>query len=417
MAFTEYVDTDTYGATSHTSGDWPTTRALSAPSFGSAVCIVALIAEWRDGPLPTADPIDWSGIPSSWFLFGRTVQSTNLGGGVYSHISSTIYAAHPTTISGAVVGRFERSPSNPEYPDGMPPPHSYTLLEKLIGFFKNRWRPQRGDRVSDRMVSNAIVRSSAPFQWPVELRDLQLKTEPPGTVPHMDSLPGIPVQRVSATNRQFVVFMVNDTYSGTPPYPIQVPRPPSGFWVEGYPNPLAENGASGAWDNHVLIVCPETREAWELIGVNAEINWCLRYGYWKDGKLVFGHSVVAGDIALTSVMWCPGDPDHELGMVMNDYQGADGSKAPNSGWPRCGQKFRLSEAAYQRLIKLQLTAEQRRFVEILRNYGIRLFDRSGQGANSTPSAVVSIAQAGDAWAGSTLGRLPRITLGDLELAT
>ena len=109
--------------------------------------------------------------------------------------------------------------------------------------------------------------------------------------------------------------------------------------------------------------------------MNAEINWCLRYGYWKDGKLVFGHSVVAGGISLTSVTWCPGDSAHELGMVMNDYQGADGSKGPNSGWPRCGMKFRLSETAYRRLIALGLTEEQRQFVEILRLYGIRLYDR------------------------------------------
>jgi hypothetical protein len=285
---------------------------------------------------------------------------------------------------------------------------AWPALRGLFGLFGvPEWRLPIGDAVADRFVDTRTVTRSEPFQWAPELADVKVDATPMLDV-WDGSVGGLPVQRVPAKNRRLKSFREDNPWSRTS-RTVEVPVPVTGdYWVEGNPNP------AGAWDRHVLLTCPETNEQWELIGVDLARSTCLNCAYYRDGGLVSGlHSYAGGGVAgvaQSALLFDSGDPPHRLGLAFNDYVGHDGAKEPGTGWPTCGDVFRLSEPAYERHRKTAKGAAAT-VVRSAREHGFLVYDRTGA---TTPFAGIGLV-AGAQHSGSTLASLD-IRLADLELA-
>ena len=214
----------------------------------------------------------------------------------------------------------------------MPPPFSYDFWQNLWpSFLGAGWAPQPVDKITGRFVDQRHTTAGRPLEWAPELRNARL-TVGATTSPWDKSITGIPVQRV-APSAPLQTVTVNNTYTGTVRQ-VKVPRPPRGFWVEGNPNP------AGAWDCHVIVVCVETGEAWELIGFTEATSMALAAGHWRNGALVDGEPVCAANVQMSALLSAPGDPSHRRGLVLTNYVGADGDKKPGTGWPACGDLLR-----------------------------------------------------------------------------
>lgn len=284
-------------------------------------------------------------------------------------------------------------------------PYSYNFWQQVLPFLRGSWTCPPGDDVKDRVVDTTRVVASTPYNWPVDLKDARIGFNASSQV-WDGSVAGIPIQRVPATNRSWWTFMENNTYTG---YIKQrkVPVPIGGaFWTEGNPN------ADGAWDRHVLLVCPETREAWEMIRVTlnpgAYTGNCLVWAYYKDGNLVDGTHACAAQTSMSKIFLAPNDAPHRLAIGMTNYVGWDGTKDPTSGWPRCGDVLRFSAAAVKRLTSYATTDEQKNFITSGKDFGFVIYDRGG--------THVFQQQSGARWDRSSLKYLPPITYSDLELA-
>lgn len=282
----------------------------------------------------------------------------------------------------------------------MPPPYSYTPWESFVQWITGGnvqlWKCPPIDKVQGRFVDQRKATTGRPFEWAPELRNARL-TIGATTTPWDRSVTGIPVQRV-APNAPTQTVTVNNTYMGTVRR-VQVPRPPGGFWVEGNPNQF------GAWDAHVIVVCVETGEAWELIGFTEATSMALAAGHWRNGALVDGEPVCAANVQMSALLSAPGDPSHRRGLVLTNYVCADGDKKPGTGWPTCGDLLRLTEAAW-RSKRLGANAEQLVLIDDLRD-GAQIYDRGGVAGLGCV--------AGADWARSTLPRIPLVH-GDFELA-
>jgi hypothetical protein len=284
----------------------------------------------------------------------------------------------------------------------MPPPYSYTFWQQVLPFLRGSWVHPPGDQVADRRLNTAKVAAAEPFAWPAELRSQQVSFDA-GQPPWEGSVAGFPIQRVPARDRQWRTWTENNTYTGRVTQRL-IPVPQGNVeWVEGNPN------ADGAWDRHVLLVCPETREAWELIRANPDLRTCLVYAHWIDGKLVEGMPVNAGQVMQTGILLGRDDPPHRMGLAMTNYVGWDGTMPESSGWPRCGDVFRLRREALERIVVAAgATAEQRAWANAAHVHGFVLYDRGGKHA--------FVQQAGTRWADTSLRQLA-VTLGDLERVT
>jgi len=283
-------------------------------------------------------------------------------------------------------------------------PYSYNFWQQIFPFLRGSWVCPKADPVNDRVVDTTKVNASTPYKWPDDLKDVQLRFNASSQV-WDGSVAGIPIQRVPATNRKWWTFTENNTYKGTI-IDRKVPVPTSGaFWVEGNPN------RDGAWDRHVLLVCPETREAWEMIRVTLDSgNYrgnCLTWGYYKDGVLVDGTHACAAQQSMSRIFLAQGDKPHRLAIGMTNYVGWDGTKDPSSGWPRCGDVLRLSESSFNRLTAAAMTQEQKDFLISARDYGFVIYDRGG--------THVFQQQSGANWDTSSLRNLPAIRYSDFEL--
>lgn len=279
----------------------------------------------------------------------------------------------------------------------MPPPYSYDWWQNLWpAVFGAGWRAPNADPTRDRYLDHTLVQASVPFDWAPELRNAKL-TVGNTTTPWDKSITGIPVQRV-AKNAPKVTVTVNDTYRGEMRR-TAVPRPPGGFWIEGNPNPY------GAWDTHVIVVCPETGEAWELIGFTEATTMALGCAHYQNGKLIEGYPVCAANVPMTPLLSAVGDGPHRRGLVLTNYVGADGDKKAGTGWPGCGDVLRLTETSHKRLL-LGATAEQRVLIDDLRISGAKVYDRGGVAGLGCV--------AGADWARSTLPKIPLVH-GDFEL--
>jgi len=274
------------------------------------------------------------------------------------------------------------------------------------------WIPPETPYVADRFLDTRRAVASEPVSWASEIGPVPVRITNHSNV-WQGSLPGIPIQVVPAANRRSVTLLESNPYLGTVRN-VSIPLPTEGeFWVEGNPS------ASGAWDRHVLLVCPESGEAWELIGYDPVGPRCIAASYWLDGKLIDGMEVYAGgsyeNAPMSSILLNRYDPPHRLGLAFNDYIGHDGTKAEESGWPRCGEVLRLSEFAAARLASNATVPEQRTFVTSAREYGFLVYDRGG----SPAVPRIHLGQtAGRQWNGTPLS-LPGLafTLNDLERVT
>lgn len=303
------------------------------------------------------------------------------------------------------------------------PKFEYTVAEQAVqslapGFFKdmmlrwmpNKWQPPKVAPFStfERPLDRTLIQARERFEWPTELR-IPLALTPPNVVPYENSIGGQPLQRVAVNAPTQTWVEIDTIHRGGPGAPhvrdVQVPVPvDNDWWIEGHP------AISGAWDHHVLLVRPETAEAWEMIGANRLTKTCLLWGHWKNGGLVDGTPVCASQVSLTSVLYNRFDPEHTMGLYMNDYRDADGTKTSGSGWPRCGDHYALSNTAYAALRQRSRTPEQRAFIEAAYHYGFKIYDRTGHQA---PSIGVGMF-AGAQWAGSSISGIT-ILATDLDL--
>jgi hypothetical protein len=263
------------------------------------------------------------------------------------------------------------------------------------------WYAPRCDVVS-RPLDTARVAESVAVQWPDLLKDRPLAIGASAGV-WRNSMPGIPMQRVDPTKSD-VWTRINPWlgYEVTPN--MALPLPIAGArWVEGHPN------IGGAWDRHWIGVHPDGRTVTEVILMDELKRTFAEVGTFIDGKLASGHAVTAARVPLHSHLLKRGDAPHRMALGLTNYGGCDGH---NNDWvtPRCGQVFRLSLAAVNRVKAVIGDPEVHQFVDTLRNHGAVVHDIAGE------CGIGVVADA--AWAGSRLGEVSKhVRMSDLELVT
>lgn len=305
------------------------------------------------------------------------------------------------------------------------PKFEYTPLEQSVqglgdGWFKDlllsfvypKWQPPTAPTI-DRNLDRSKVTAVTEFNWAPELKDLKIKTEPPTTLVWQNAMYGMPLQRV-AVGAQTVEWTEWDTIAnGSPGAPavrtVMVPVPVDGEW---WPEEGPQIG--GGSDKHVILYRPETQEAWELIGATPGLKMALKVSYWQKETIAKGDiPVCAANRRMTSIMRQRGDKGAVIGLVMNNYHGADGDMAPNSGWPTCGRRYAISSASYAKLIKAHEKDEEcLAFLKDGKDHGFFIYDRSRQ---LSPTAIVGY-YGGAQWRGNTLGKI-NLTMKDLVLVT
>ncbi len=182
-----------------------------------------------------------------------------------------------------------------------------------------------------------------------------------------------------------------------------------------------------ASDRHAIILDPNTGEVHELIQYDehapdtAVTNQALGWGKWKDGRLVEGESSTATNTAIHTRLWDRTSADqggHELGFVLGDYVGADGTLVEG---PHAGDWYYLPSSSESYRAMVALGGECAAVARAANKYGLRLVDRSGYAdvsGNLVPGRKMKMPAIGiqwGAWARSTnLGRL-EIAVHDLRL--
>lgn len=284
----------------------------------------------------------------------------------------------------------------------MPPPFTYTLWQQWLPFLRGSWTPPIGDDLSDRYVDRTEVRSSEAFPWNATLADTEVRWLAGSSV-WQGSMNGMPMQR--ATADRWRTFTERNTYTGvTQARPVRLPLAGE-FWTEHAPN---NPDGSPSFDWHAFSVDAATGESWELIGVDGSATQCLSWAHYRRGVLVAGMSSVAAGVSLPPLLLGRNDAPHRLSLYLPNYVGRDGTAPAGTGWPHCGDTYRLSEAALSRHLAGARTPEQLSFLHSLRHYGATIVDRGGH----TCWGV----QAGAWFDRSTLPAL-RIRLADLERVT
>lgn len=298
-----------------------------------------------------------------------------------------------------------------------------------------RWQNPICDVGAERHLDRTLVESSEPIEWPDELRDLEVDFGPPRQKPYQGSVGGKPVQSVNPDRtRRFTVHnkyrgnLIVDGVEAGPldgPYQVDVPVPYQNGWgVEGYPN----GGNLG--DRHWYGVEPDGT-AHEMIWFNQIDSTCAHYAkYAPDGTITHrvdpGGSVVKGNVQWTSLALNQGDPAHRLGLVFHNLgatvdhsvddqivrfgnAGSDGDA--DWDYPRYGQWFRLSRAAYDRLSVGVTDIFIQSVLDSAHYHGFIPYDRGGQ----TPGASVGMIGGGQ----HERSKLAQIRMGvkDLERVT
>lgn len=271
---------------------------------------------------------------------------------------------------------------------------------RLVG--ERPWSTPFIDPDLRRPLNTTRAEASVPFDWAPELRDVRLTVKAHGRVVE-NSLPGFPIQAVSDSPRWRTMTEFN--FWGHPGGARRVPVPAVGdYWVRGNPN------RKGAWDRHW--VGTDGRTSWEALGMDLDFQtlgaWCV----WHDGEVIEGRPPTAANISLAAHVLDRFSAPHRICFGMNDYVGVDGKKLPGTGWPTCGDTFRLTEAAFLRELQKDIGVDAIQYLQCLRTYGATLRDRNGM---ATPQASVDTT-AGAQWVGHGLGAVT-VTLADLELVT
>jgi hypothetical protein len=272
---------------------------------------------------------------------------------------------------------------------------------RLVG--ERPWQTPTIDRDLARPYNLTQATAAEPFPWAPELVDVPLVVTAHGRVVE-NSLPGFPIQRIDPNPRYRTFTEFN--FWGHANGPRRVPIPAAGdYWVRGHP------ARQAAWDRHW--VGSDGVTSWEALGMDLAAGtlgaWCV----WHDGEVLEGRPPTAANISLAAHVLDRFDPPHRICFGMSDYVGVDGKKQPGSGWPTCGDTFRLSEAAFLReLAKPSVGVDAIQYLQSLRTYGVTLRDRNG---SPVPNARVDCT-AGAQWNGHGLGSVT-VRLSDLELAT
>ncbi len=254
----------------------------------------------------------------------------------------------------------------------------------------------------DRVTVTDEVTASVPIDWPDGWADLRLDMHatPGRQVGPSGTLRGWPVQR-------FAPDAIWETWTEVRygnRTPVQVPVPLDGpAWLEGHPL------RGGAWDRHMLLVCPELGEAVEMIWAVPHAQECSGWGRWRNGKLIEGRAVCRAGVSLTAHLWNRDDPPHRLAVHI---AGRDDTPSTHHEHPTTGDVLRLSSEAAIRLLAETTTEEQRRWIMAATTHGLCVVDRNG---NTEPHMLLAPV-AGAQWAGHTLGDLD-VRMTDLELAT
>lgn len=273
-------------------------------------------------------------------------------------------------------------------------------LRSLFGIAD--FTPPVSDCPSGRVTVTDEVGASVPVEWPPGWADLRLDMHAPAgrQVGPSGNMRGWPVQRFAPDARWETWTQIR--YGSRTP--VQVPLPlDSPAWLEGHPL------RGGAFDRHLLLVCPELGEAVELIWATPSRRECTGWGRWRNGKLIEGRAVCRGGVSLTAHLWHRSDAPHRLAVHIS---GADDRPETHHEHPTTGDVLRLSSEAAIRLLAASTSEEQRRWLMAATTHGLCVVDRNG---NDEPHMLLACV-AGAQWAGHTLGDLD-VRMTDLELVT
>lgn len=233
---------------------------------------------------------------------------------------------------------------------------------------------------------------------------------------------GVPIQQGRLDTR---TLYWGGGYGRVEQYTTTIPKPRSGgYWTTGYPLP--------AFDRHCIIVeAGDPTIVHELIQFDPNAprrdkGWpqqAMGWGRWKDGFLIDGRPTTAPDLPQHPYIWGPGSADnpHMQGLVVDDYLGADGSKAfaaryPNG--PKAGGWYALDPRSTSYARMWALGGECRARAEALAHFGCRITDRKMTTAdlvnmNSKIQTPHLLTQAGG-WAGRTNNHQFSVALADLR---
>lgn len=290
----------------------------------------------------------------------------------------------------------------------------YNWVQQLLNnpwwLFGGQWQPSASD-VYTRPVDTRSVAASTPVSAPNEFwAECPIEVNP-GAGVWLNSMGGLPIQQArSDANDSWTVINPWLGYEVRPNTPLPLPKAGE-RWVEGHPN------IGGAWDRHWVGLLDDGTfvEAIMMDPVQRTIGEVARWS--KDGKLIAGRSVTAGDLSLGQHLRNRNDAAHVGMLVLSDYGGMDGSMlARDWAFPRVGQHVRLGLARYNELMVEATTPEQRVWLQSARDYGWIIGDRSTSkpGVISAKEAYVAGAQ----WSGSSVPQLNnKVKLKHLEVVT
>lgn len=165
-------------------------------------------------------------------------------------------------------------------------------------------------------------------------------------------------------------------------------------------------GPNIASDRHVIIVEPRSGAVHELIMFDDEAhdsafsNQALGWGKWMDGVLIAGESSTATNTAIHTRLWDRTSRErggHELGLVLGDYVGADGTLVEG---PRAGDRYYLpaESPAYKAMVALG--GECKAVAESANIYGLLIVDRNGyidSPSNTVPGTKMKSPGIGIQW--------------------